>query len=237
MEIFRFKKFSVAQDLTAMKVGTDGVLLGAWVEMQPDIKNILDIGTGTGVIALMLAQKFELAKIDAIEIEENAFLQASQNIFSSPWKNRITVNHVSLEDHINQAHKKYDLLVCNPPYFYNNWKVPEAKREMARDAKYFPHELLLAAANQLLAYEGSLNIILPVAEGRSLLNKLESSGLFCKRLTSVSTKAGKPAKRLLIEIVKEACERMEGVLNIENAGINNFSEEYKALTRDYYLHF
>jgi tRNA1Val (adenine37-N6)-methyltransferase len=142
MTLFRFKQFGIEQNLSAMKVGTDGVLLGAWSgkHLQSNKKNsdqkFLDIGTGTGLITLMLAQRFENAVIDAIEIDENAVKQAEINIKNSPWSNRIQIYKSSLQDFICNPPSHYDLIVCNPPYFSNGWKVSDKQRELARHTKH-----------------------------------------------------------------------------------------------------
>ena len=129
-----------------MKVGTDGVLLGAWITENKEGANILDIGTGTGLIALMLAQKFSRATIDAIDIDEAAVLQARGNVENSDWKNRIGIEHIALEDFIISNKKKYNIISCNPPYFIKGWKIENEQRKKARDAEHLPFEQLIKVA-------------------------------------------------------------------------------------------
>lgn len=237
MSEFRFKQFSVDQTTTPMKVGTDGVLLGAWITVNSNVHNILDIGTGTGLIALMLAQKCSTASIDAIDIDEAAFLQARENAYNCNWKNRIHIQHVGLEDFISAINKSYDIIVCNPPYFINGWKVENEGRQKARDGGFMPMELLIRSAKGCLTQTGSFNLILPVEEGNKFLLQMENVGLCCKRKTAVYTKKGQPAKRLLMEFVSYDVATLNTDLVIENEGLNNFTEEYKLLTRDFYLNF
>jgi tRNA1Val (adenine37-N6)-methyltransferase len=150
MSVFHFKKFSIQQGETAMKVGTDGVLLGAWVDGALIGDRVLDIGTGTGIIAIMLAQKNPEAQIDAIERDENAFQQATGNVAICPWSNNIHVYHIDLAQYLLSSSNAYSTIVCNPPYFIKGWQVDNPGRKLARDAEHLPHDLLIAAAKQLL---------------------------------------------------------------------------------------
>jgi len=237
MSIFRFKQFSIDQNITSMKVGTDGVLLGAWISKAENVTNILDIGTGTGLIALMLAQKFPSASIEAIDIDEAAVLQARGNAENTEWKNRIRMEHIALEDYIISNKKKFAIISCNPPYFIKGWKIENEQRKKARDAEHLPFEQLIEVAIKCLADRGSLNLILPLEEGKNIMAQVDSAGLYCKRKTTVYTKAGQAAKRFLLEIVRYPVNTFNADLIIENEGLNNFTEEYKQLTRDFYLNF
>lgn len=237
MSIFQLKQFSINQDITSMKVGTDGLLLGAWITKNTEVSTILDIGTGTGLIALMLAQKFQEASIIAIDIDEAAVLQAKGNAENTVWKNRIHIQHIALQDFIVVNKKKYDVISCNPPYFIKGWKIDNEQRKKARDAEHMPFEYLIEAAIKFLSDKGSFNLILPVEEGKKFITLMSKAGLFCKRKTTIYTKEGKTPKRFLVEIVKYPCETINTDLLIENKGLNNYTEEYKQLTRDFYLHF
>ena len=237
MSVFKFKEFNIEHDRTAMKVGTDGVLLGAWVVANSGSINILDVGTGTGVIALMLAQKLNYAKIDAIEIDEGAFQQAIVNVHNSPWFDRIRVFKLSLNEFILTHKKDYEMIVCNPPYFLKGYKVDDPQRKFARDAAYLPHEQLILVARERMKVDGSLNLILPIKEGQQFIIKAEKAGLYCKRLTFVQTKEYLEPKRILLEMVKFKSDTNKSNLVIEHAGDNNYTDQYKQLTQDFYLNF
>lgn len=159
---FAFKQFIIKQDKCAMKVGTDAVLLGAWV-IPNGSKQILDIGTGTGVVALMLAQKTE-AHIDAIDIDENAFIQAKQNVSESKFANQVSVIHSSLQDYSKITSNKYNLIVTNPPYFEQSLKSSDEQRSFARHADVLPFEELIEGVTKLLDQKGKFCLILPTLE-------------------------------------------------------------------------
>lgn len=236
MSQFQFKQFTIHQDKTAMKVGTDGVLLGAWVSDKLVGNRLLDIGTGTGVIALMLAQKHPNAEIDAIERDEHAAIQAGENVAQSPWFNRVTIHHILLQNFIAEAKHLYSDLVCNPPYFIKGWNVDAISRKHARDAASLPHEELILAAIKLLNSNGKLHLILPVTEAAIFYDTAIQSGLYCSNKTVVYTKIGLPAKRWLMSFSKQPVEMVNDVLYI--ADINNiYTPDYKQLTGDFYLSF
>ncbi len=232
---FRFKKFTVYQDKCAMKVGTDGVLLGAWANCDKS-KNILDIGTGTGLISLMMAQRSK-AQIDAIEIDIKACEQAQENVKKSPWKSRINIIHKSLQDFTQDENKKYDLIVSNPPYFQNSLIAPDENRTNARHNSSLEYKDIINAANKFLTDQGSLGIILPYLEGNMFILKAVENNLFCVRQTKVLPNPGKHAKRLLLEFKKIKMPLVEQEIIIELNKRHEYSEAYKNLTKDFYLAF
>lgn len=236
MSLFRFKQFEVKQDKTAMKVGTDGVLLGAWAMVDHTSPKILDIGTGTGIIALMQAQKNEHAIIDAIDLDEQAYLQATENVNNSKWAARIQVVHTSLVNWNIGKNECYNMIICNPPYFIKGWDVADPGRQKARDAAHLPYEDIIAAAKTLLVSTGSLFLILPIVEGAHFLKLAAAANLFCVKQTTVFTKAGLPAKRCLLQISQIEGNCMHNQLIIADAE-NNYTDDYKGLTADYYLNF
>jgi tRNA1Val (adenine37-N6)-methyltransferase len=236
MSQFQFKQFTIYQDKTAMKVGTDGVLLGAWVSDKLVGNRLLDIGTGTGVIALMLAQKHPNAKIDAIERDEHAALQAGENVARSSWFNRVTIHHILLQNFIEDCRDLYTDLVCNPPYFIKGWNVDALSRKHARDAASLPHEELILAANKLLNSDGKLHLILPITEAAIFYDAAIHAGLFCANKTVVHTKIGLPTKRWLMSFSKQPCNMVSDVLCIADTN-NVYTPEYKLLTGDFYLSF
>lgn len=247
---FRFKQFTVWHDCCAMKVGTDGVLLGAWAMLEEQgaaqtrkaIGEVLDIGTGSGLVALMLAQRFPQAEIDAIDIESSAVEQARYNFLQSPWKERVRSFLSPLQEW--QTKKRYDLIVSNPPYFQNSLKNPDKGRELARHTDSLTYAELLHYSAQLLAHEGVIALILPAESEDDIIRLGISENLFCTRLTRVYSKAGKPAKRILIEF--SAAKPAPSPAGIPSFPIvpSDFyiesptsprSPEYAALTSAFYL--
>ena len=218
-----------------MKVGTDAVLLGSWVDAS-NAKTILDIGTGTGIIALMLAQKSD-AIIDAIDIDRNAFTQAAENITFCKWKERINSHHISLQQYTTCCNRKYDLIVSNPPYFVDSSKASEESRTNARHTDLLPFADLLNGVLNLLNYAGSFNVILPTKESQVFRAMAEDQKLFLTRLTRVITRTDRPEKRLLMqfEFTKKIIE--ENFITIEKDERHSYTNEYKELTKDYYLGF
>lgn len=232
---FVFKHFKIVQDKCAMKVGTDAVLLGAWVNIS-EAKQILDIGTGTGIIALMLAQK-STADIDAIDIDANAFMQASENIKNSNWSNRILAHHKSVQEYISICDKRYDLIVSNPPYFVDSSKASEEARTNARHTDCLSFDDLLNGVVHLLAQEGRFYIILPIKESHIFKEMAFKQHLFLTKLTRVITRTDKPEKRLLMKFEFTNKPTEEDVIIIEEDGRHGYSAAYKELTKDYYLSF
>lgn len=234
-QAFVFKQFKICQDKCAMKVGTDAVLLGAWVNATT-AKNILDIGTGTGIIALMLAQKSE-ATIDAIDIDSNAFEQVTENISESKWHSRIHAHHISLQHYAQRTDKKYDLIVSNPPYFVDSSKALEEARTNARHTDQLPFSDLLNGVLRLLHMDGAFYVILPTKESQLFREMAEVHELFLTKLTRVITRTDKPEKRLLMKFEFTQKPLEEDSITIEQDERHSYTEEYKELTRDYYIAF
>ncbi|MBN8704029.1 MAG: methyltransferase [Bacteroidetes bacterium] len=233
---FAFKQFVVKQDKCAMKVSTDAVLLGSWANAQ-HAKHILDIGTGTGVIAMMLAQKTN-ASIDAIDIDEGAYLQAKENVVNSKWNERIKVYHASFQEFAQKETKKYDLIVSNPPYFIGSSKAGYFERTLARHADVLPYSDLLDGAVKLLDKKGIFKVILPCKEGEIFRDMAESKRLLLTKLTRVRTKQEKTTeKRLLMQFAFERTSFSENTLVIGHNQDSGYTLEYKQLTKDYYLAF
>ncbi len=232
---FVFKQFKIHQDKCAMKVGTDAVLLGAWVNAST-AKTILDIGTGTGIISLMLAQKSD-AIIDAIDIDTNAYMQAMENITDCKWKNRIHVHHISIQQYTLDCKHKYDLIVSNPPYFVDSSKSSEEARSKARHTDQLPFADLLNGVLNLLDPLGSFYVILPTKESQLFREMAEAQNLFVTKLTRVITRTDKPEKRLLMKF--EFCQKLleEDSITIEKDERHSYTDQYKELTKDYYIAF
>lgn len=229
---FRFKQFTIHQDKCAMKVGTDAVLLGAWVNANGS-RQILDIGTGTGIIALMIAQKSN-AIIHAVDIDEGAFLQSRENFRISPWLDRLLPFHVPFQEFAQTAQIKYDLVVSNPPYFHHASKPPEELRSQARHHDQLTFEDLIDGTKKILSQDGKLCVILPIREGMEFMDLAMKQGLFCQRMMKVKTKQERPEKRVMMEFTKRFGVMDENSLVIHDA-IDQFSNEYRELTGEYYL--
>jgi tRNA1Val (adenine37-N6)-methyltransferase len=231
-DYFQFKQFLIRQDRCAMKVGTDGVLLGAWTDVA-GAETILDIGTGTGLIALMLAQR-STAPVDAIEIDEAAAEQACENVAASPWKDRIQVSHITLQSFTEQG-KKYDLIVSNPPFFSNSLRARGDQRSLARHSHTLSLTELITGVSRLLSSKGRFALIWPAANFSSVVQVAASCRLFPLRQTRVIPAPGKPVKRILAEFTGKQRKTHSSELIIEQFGRHKYSQEYKDLTGDFYL--
>lgn len=231
---FKFKQFTVYHDLCAMKVGIDGVLLGVWTPID-EAKHILDIGTGSGLIALILAQRAPGANITAIDIDENAVKQAEINAVNSPWNERIEVIQNSLQQFASSTGKKFDLIVSNPPFFLNSLKAPDPGRSTARHTDSLSHEELIVYSKQLLTADGRLCIILPVNEGKQCCEFAEKQGLYCTGETAVHSKPESPAKRLLLEFSQIKAPMQTSELTIETGIRHEYTPGFTLLAKDFYL--
>lgn len=229
---FRFKQFAVEQDDVAMKVGTDGVLLGAWANID-NAKHLLDIGTGTGVIALMLAQRNATAQISAVEIDETAAQRARANFDMSPWAERLQVAQCAVQEF--SPAEKFDLIVSNPPYFVDSLLPPDAKRSTARHTHDLSFEELDSAVCRLLDDDGRFALILPVVEFEKYLT---ITRLYLVRRCDVYPKVGADVKRVMAEFAKhEAIDLARETITIEQDRRGDYTVEYRALTKDFYLKF
>lgn len=231
---FQFKKFTIRHDKCAMKVGTDAVLLGAWADITA-CKNILDIGTGTGIIALMLAQRC-FANIDAIDIDTDAYSQAKENVAASPFAERINIIHASCSEYTGScARGKYDLIVSNPPYFINSLKCPDNKRSVARHTDSLSLSELIDDSCSLLSLSGRIALVLPYEQLGEIEMIARKNHLSICRQTDVIPVPGAQPKRLLIELsVPPADTKNRNTLIIEEAR-HQYTPEYIALTKDFYL--
>jgi len=230
---FSFKQFTVFHHKCAMKVGIDGVLLGAWADVD-NADAILDIGTGTGLIALMLAQRSS-ARIDAIDIDADAVIQANENIQKSPWLSRIEAYEVELQKYVLKTENRYDLIVSNPPYFVNSTKAPVENRNTARHTDTLTHKELLDNALILLKPTGRICVVLPVNEGLLSVEYAASIGLYCTKQVAVFPKPGAVAKRLLLEFSPQFAACVNSEIVIESDVRHQYSPEFTTLAKDYYL--
>ena len=230
---FCFKKFSVHQERCAMKVGTDGCLLGAWAPLDGG-RRVLDIGTGTGLIAMMCAQRLEGRDfhIDALDIEEGAVEQARENVEACPWNGRISVTCADVLEF--EAELPYDLVVCNPPFFVDSLKCPDGKRSVARHADSLPFPLLLNKVYGLLADQGRFCVVLPWDRTLDFIQTAIENRLYLQQRVNIKTVERKDPKRVLLSFGKQIAPVEEKVLVLQSGGA--YTQEAKILLRDFYLY-
>jgi tRNA1Val (adenine37-N6)-methyltransferase len=233
---FAFKQFNVKQDKCAMKVGTDAVLLGSWIQPNGST-HILDIGTGTGVIALMLAQKTN-ASIIGIDIDVIATQQAQENVDESKFKNSITLFNTSFQDFVKSTALKFQLIVSNPPFFEQSLKSIDEKRSNARHADVLPFDDLLDGVIKVLAESGKFCLILPTLEAEKFRNMAQKKGLCLSKLLRVKSRVDKDTdKRHLMQFEFKPSEFSEETIAIEEDERHSYTQAYKELTKAYYLNF
>lgn len=249
---FRFKHFTVWHDKCAMKVGTDGVLLGAWCPLPEEgvegsnrskaavlspkgssrSFKVLDVGMGSGLVALMLAQRMPEAEIKAIDIDSGAVEQATYNFGQSPWSDRLECQQTALQDLEGEA--LYDLIVSNPPYFQDSLKNPDSQRAMARHTDTLSYDELLEHSAKLLTEKGILALVLPIEAEQQIIALAQAHKLYPTHITHVYPKPGKAAKRLLIALSPITSNISYCTLTLESENAPR-SEEYKELTKEFYL--
>jgi tRNA1Val (adenine37-N6)-methyltransferase len=230
---FQFKQFIIKQDRCAMKVGTDGVLLGAWIKTGK-FEHILDIGTGTGLIALMLAQKTD-AKITAVEIDTESFMQAAENIQASKWADRIGLLNISFQEYTEICDQKFDLIVTNPPYFEKSYKTGITSRVVARHSDFLPKSDIINGVYKLLSPSGSFYTILPADQELSFVKEAEACHLFCSEKCFVIPSPGKSYERILFEFRREQQTCRKDEIMIETEIRHKYTVKYKELTQAFYL--
>jgi tRNA1Val (adenine37-N6)-methyltransferase len=230
---FNFKQFTINQDKSAFKVGTDGVILGASADIS-GVNRILDIGTGTGLIAIMLAQRCG-AEIVAIEPDNDSYRQALENVGNSRWRDRISVECTSLQDF--RPEKPFDLIVSNPPFFSGSLKNPDPRKSASRHNDSLTGQELLNGAAQLLTENGRFCVIMPYVEGNILIAEAQEYGLFCNGLLKIRPLATSDVRRLVISFSRQRKKPDEKFLTIEHGKRHEFSEDYISLTKDFYLNF
>lgn len=231
---FKFKQFTIHHDRCAMKVGMDGSLLGAWTAEGKSPQRVLDIGTGTGLIALMCAQRFPEADIFGIDVEETCLGQARENIDASPWKDRVHVHLSKLQEF--KSDDKFDLIVCNPPFFKNSSKSGQSARDTARHDDGLPFEELVFHASQLLSVNGTFALIIPEERASEIMTLAEKNKLHLQRSIKVKGTTMGPVKRRLLEFSPTLPLEVPelGELTVE-IGIKEWSDEYKSLLREFYV--
>lgn len=231
---FRFKQFVVRQEGAAMKVGTDGVLLGAWAPLEGKPQAVLDIGAGTGLVALMLAQRSQAERIDALEIDTGAFETCVGNFEASPWADRLFCYHAGLQEFTEEFGPEYDLIVSNPPFHRETVSSGKPARDQARQQSALPFEVLLGCAARLLTPEGRLCVIIPFRGEEDFLKQAGRFGLFPARITRVRGNPGSELKRSLLELSFHPHAPQQDELVVEQQR-HRYTEAYRELTRDFYL--
>lgn len=234
MKPFQFKQFAVKQDKTAMKVGTDGVLLGAWANLDFKPKSILDIGAGTGLIALMMAQRSDAETIDGIELNDGAYEQTVENFENSDWADRLFCYHASLAEFTDEIDEKYDFIISNPPFYRSTYKELSENRAMARHAESLTYADLLESTSKLLSENGNCAFIIPFGEEESFLKIAEMNHLYPNRITRVKGAINTAIKRSLLQFSFLKTEIILSELTLELSR-HNYTEEYKSLVQEFYL--
>jgi tRNA1Val (adenine37-N6)-methyltransferase len=232
---FKFKQFVINQQNSAMKVGVDAVLLGAWAN-PTGASTILDIGTGTGLLSLMLAQKSN-ANITAIEIDEETFNRACDNIKVSRWNDRISLIQASFQVFVPKCVNKFDFIICNPPFFNSSLIAPDAKRTMARHDQSLSLDELFLGVNQLLDKSGQFVMIYPFDRKDDVLKVSNEKKLFASQMLEIKGNEKKIPNRIIFEFVKSPVKCNISEIIVRNSETNDYTDDYKLLTKDYYLNF
>ncbi|RLJ65659.1 tRNA1Val (adenine37-N6)-methyltransferase [Lacinutrix venerupis] len=231
---FNFKQFTVKQDQCAMKIGTDSVILGAWANITKQPFATLDIGAGTGILSLMLAQRSNAEVIDALEIDENAYEQCVENFEASPWRDRLFCYHADLAEFTEEIEDKYDLIICNPPFYSENYKTENTQRDLARFQDAMPFNHLIDSVSKLLIEDGTFCTIIPFKEEDKLITLASAVNLKPNKITHVRGTLNSEIKRSLIEMSFRESDIKINELIIENAR-HDYTKEYIDLTKEFYL--
>jgi tRNA1Val (adenine37-N6)-methyltransferase len=231
---FSFKQFTINQEKAGFKVGTDGVLLGACADIT-SARKILDVGTGTGLMAIMLAQRCD-ADIVALEPDYESYLQACDNVRICKWQSRIKVEHTSLQNYCPD-NKKFDLIVINPPYFTDSLKNPDPRKSAARHTGTLNSEEVLEGVTRLLENGGRFQLILPYVEGNIFIAAAQKYGLYCINILKIKPLPTSEIRRLILLFSRERLKVTEKFLTIEHGRRHEFTEDYINLTKDFYLKF
>lgn len=231
---FNFKQFHVNQDRCAMKIGTDGVLLGAWTPLINNPYNVLDIGAGTGILSLMLAQRSNAEQIDAIEIDGDAYEQCVENFEASPWDDKLFCFHAGLDEFVDEPEDEYDLIISNPPFYTDDYKSDNSSRDLARFEDALPFEELIEAAALLLSDNGIFSVIIPYKEEERFVDMCKELDLFPLKITRVKGTPTSEIKRSLLAFCRIEQTALIDELVIEISR-HNYTPEYIELTKDFYL--
>lgn len=239
MSIFKFKKFSVSQQKSAMKIGTDAVLIGAWCPIDNNPFSVLDIGAGTGILSLMLAQRTKAQQIDAIEIEEDAYEECVENFENSSWGDRLFCYHAGLDEFVEEPEDEYDLIISNPPFYSENYKTNDSQRDLARFQEAMPFEDLIDAADLLLSEKGVFAVIIPFKEEQRFVDLCANVELFPVKITRVKGSHTTPIVRSLLAFKRFELSSRDLAIVADELVVETNRHEYTAdyvnLTKDFYL--
>jgi tRNA1Val (adenine37-N6)-methyltransferase len=235
MSIFNFKMFAIQQDRCAMKVGTDSVLLGAWCPIENNPFSVLDIGAGTGILSLMIAQRSNAEQIDALEIDEDAYEQCVENFENSPWRDRLFCFHAGLDEFVEEPEDEYDLILSNPPFYAENYKTENEQRDLARFQDAMPFEDLIEAADLLLSENGIFAVIIPHKEEERFIDLCAQAELFPIKVTRVKGSHNTPIVRSLLAFKRFELPVLSADELVIEINRHEYTNEYIALTKDFYL--
>jgi tRNA1Val (adenine37-N6)-methyltransferase len=235
MSIFNFKQFSVNQDKSAMKIGTDAVLLGAWCPIDNNPFSVLDIGAGTGILSLMLAQRSSAEQIDAIEIDENAYEECVENFEASPWSDRLFCFHAGLDEFIEEPEDEYDIIISNPPFYSEDFKTTNSQRDLARFQDAMPFEELVEAADLLLSENGIFAVIIPFKEEERFINLCAEAELFPIKATRIRGSHNTPIVRSLLAFKRYELSVLTADELVIEINRHEYTDDYINLTKDFYL--
>jgi tRNA1Val (adenine37-N6)-methyltransferase len=235
MSTFKFKQFSVQQDKCAMKIGTDGVLLGAWCPIDNNPFSVLDIGAGTGILALMLAQRSNAEQIDSLEIDEEAYEQCVENFENSPWSDRLFCFHAGLDEFVDEPEDEYDIIISNPPFYSEDYKTDDSQRDLARFQDALPFEDLIEAADLLLSENGIFAVIIPYKEEERFIDLCAEVELFPVKVTRVKGSHTTPIVRSLLAFKRYELSVLTADELVIEINRHEYTDDYINLTKDFYL--
>ena len=235
MSTFNFKQFSVQQDKCAMKIGTDAVLLGAWCPIDNNPFSVLDIGAGTGILSLMLAQRSYAEQIDALEIDEDAYEQCVENFESSPWSDRLFCFHAGLDEFIDEPEDEYDIIISNPPFYSEDYKTDNSQRDLARFQDAMPFEELVEAANLLLSENGIFAVVIPFKEEERFIDLCAEVELFPVKVTRVKGSHTTSIVRSLLAFKRYDLSVLTADELVIEINRHEYTDDYINLTKDFYL--
>lgn len=233
--MFTFKQFTVEQDRCAMKVGTDSVLLGAWCPIDNNPKSVLDIGAGTGILSLMLAQRTNAEQIDAVEIDEEAYEQCVSNYENSPWSDRLFCYHAGLDELVEDPEDEYDIIISNPPFYTEDFKTDNAQRDLARFQDALPFEDLVEAADLLLSENGIFAVIIPFKEEEKFIDLCAEFELYPVKVTRVKGSHKTPIVRSLMAFKRYELSVLTADELVVEINRHEYTDGYINLTKDFYL--
>jgi tRNA1Val (adenine37-N6)-methyltransferase len=233
--MFQFKQFNVEQDKCAMKVGTDSVLLGAWCPIDNNPISVLDIGAGTGVLSLMLAQRTNAEQIDSVEIDEEAYEQCVSNYENSPWSDRLFCYHAGLDELVEDPEDEYDIIISNPPFYLEDFKTDNTQRDLARFQDAMPFEDLVEAADLLLSENGLFAVIIPYKEEEKFIDLCAEFELYPVKVTRVKGSHKTPTVRSLMAFKRYELSVLTADELVVEINRHEYTDDYINLTKDFYL--